>query len=426
MGRSIRANHNMIAVSAGSMESAINTFQTLDLSLLADINNIISRAPRRESNQDEATGKEEADTIYDLGETSGLPLNFEKAQPQHFAFLYAFALGVAAASAAGSGVLHTITPIDGDLETARSQPSFTAAHRLGKTIAKERYASMFINSVTSSFNKDSFCKVSGEAVGTGKFEASVIEESITAAENVTTLTLAANGVSGSNAAERLDAIHQVKVELTAGVWTEVDFSAVSSATPGEITITAPGATTGNVTFKILYAPTEVPWMSFPARVAETPLRVSELIFTIGGTWDGSAFVGGREMGAEINSIEHNLSNNGNVEYTPGAGGSHATRYFREGREQTLVLDREFRDYILQNYMDTNETFGCQILAEGMEFDTGHKYGVELIFPKLGVLEAPISVNGKRLGEKGDMTVLQDDTYGSIIVKVKNLQSSYAQ
>jgi len=416
----------MIAVSAGSAETAINTFQTLDLSLLADINNIISRTPRRESNKDEATGKEEADTIYDLGKTSALPLSFEKAQPQHFAFLYAYGLGAAAASAAGSGVLHTITPIDGDLETARSQPSFTAAQRLGKTIVRERYASMFINQVTASFAKDSFCKVSGEAVGTGKFDASVVEESITAADDVTTLTLAANGVAGATAAERLDAIHQIKVELASGVWTEVEFSAVSSATPAAITITAPAATSGDVTYKVLYAPTEETWMTFPARVAETPLRVSELTFRIGGKWNGTAFVGGREMGAEINSIEHNLANNGNVEYTPGAGGSYATRYFRDGREQTLVLDREFRDYILQNYMDTNETFGCRILAEGLEFDTGHKYGVELIFPKLGVLEAPISVNGKRLGEKGDMTVLQDDTYGSIIVKVKNLQSGYAQ
>lgn len=424
--RSIRSNHNHIAVSAGSMEAAINTAQTLDLSLLAAIENIISLTPRRESNADEATGKEEADTIYDLGATSAMPLSFDKAQPQHFAFLYGYALGVVASTAVDVGRLHTITPMEGDIETERSLPSFTAAQRLGKTIAMERFTSLFINSVTANFSKDDYCKVSGEAVGTGKYDSSIIEESITAAENVTTLTLAANGVAGSTAAERLDSIHQIKAELTAGVWTEVEFSAASSATPAEITITAPGAGTGDITFKVLYAPSDVSWMTFPARVVETPLRVSELKFVIGGTWNGTTFVGGREMGPEINSIEHKLSNNGNVEYTPGASGAYASRYFRDGREQTLVLDREFRDYILRNYMKTNETFGCQILAEGMEFGGGNKYGVELIFPKLGVLESPVSVNGKRLGEKGDMAVLQDDTYGSIIVKVKNLQTSYAQ
>ena len=76
-------------------------------------------------------------------------------------------------------------------------------------------------------------------------------------------------------------------------------------------------------------------------------------------------------------------------------------------------------------MATNETFGASILAEGREYDTGHKYTVEIIFPRLGVLKAPVSANGKRLAEKGDMTVLEDDTYGSVIVKIKNLAQFYA-
>lgn len=424
--RSIRAKHNMIAVSAGTAETAINTEQTLDLSLLAAIDNIITLSPRRETNADEATGKEEPDTVYDMGKTSALQLMFAKAQPQHFAFLYAYALGEVATTAAGDGYLHTITPIDGDLEVERSQPSFTAAQRMGKTIARERFASMFINSLSALFSKDSFCQVSGEAVGTGKYDSSITEESITAAENVTELTLAANGVSGADAAGRLDAVHQIKVELSSGVWTEVEFSAVSAATPAVITISAPGVGTDDRTFKVLYAPADEGWMTFPSRVVETPLRVSELVFTLGGTWNGSSFAGGKDIGAEINSIEHKFANNGAVEFTPGAGGSYASRYFRDGREQTLVLDREFRDYIIRNHMDENDTFGARILAEGAEFDTGHNYGVDIIFPKLGVLEAPISVNGKRLGEKGDMIVLEDDTYGSVIVKVKNLQTGYAQ
>ena len=76
-------------------------------------------------------------------------------------------------------------------------------------------------------------------------------------------------------------------------------------------------------------------------------------------------------------------------------------------------------------MDTDEYFGASILAEGAEFDTGHNYGVEIIFPRLGVLKAPITANGKRLAEKGDLAVLEDDTYGSVIVKVKNLAQYYA-
>ena len=423
--RSIRANHNIIAVSAYARETAINTAQTLDLSLLASVGDIISIDPRRESNKDEMTGKEEADTIYNLGQTSALPLNFPKAQPQHFAFLYAFSLGVVASTAAGTGYLKTITPIDGDLDRQRSLPSFTAGQRSGKTIAKERFASMFVNEVTATFSRDDFVKLTGGIVGTGKYDKSVVEESITALENVTTLTLAANGVAGSTAAERLDSIHQIRVELASGAWTEVAFSAVSAATPAAITITAPDAGTDSVTYKVLYAPTEEAWMSFPSRVSETPLRVSGLTFKIGGKWNGTAILGGRELGSEINSIEHRLSNNGKAEFVPGGGGSYASQYFRDGREQTLSLDREFRDYIIRNYMDTDETFAASILAEGAEFDTGHKYGVEIIFPKLGVLKTPVSANGKRLAEKGDLAVLEDGTYGSVIVKVKNLAQYYA-
>ena len=423
--RSIRANHNIIAVSAYTKETVINTAQTLDLSLLASVGDIISIDPRRESNKDELTGKEEADTIYSLGQTAALTLNFPKAQPQHFALLYAYALGAIASTAAGTGYLKTITPISGDLETARSLPSFTAAQRMGKTIAKERFHSLFVNGVTATFSRDDWCKVTGEVLATGKYDKSVEEESITAAENATILTLATKGVAGATAQERLDAIHRIRVETSTGVWEEVAFSAVSAATPAVITITAPGATTDTKTFKVLFAPTEVTWMTFPARISETPLRVSELTFTLGGKYNGTTFQGGREMGAEINSIEHRLSNNGKVEFVPGGGGAYASQYFRDGRDQTLALDREFRDYIVRNYMDTNEYFGASVLAEGVEFDAGHKYSVEIIFPRLGVLKAPVSASGKRLAEKGDMAVLEDDTYGSVIVKIKNLAQYYA-
>lgn len=423
--RSIRANHNIVAVSAYAQETAINTAQDLDLSLLASVGDIISLEPRREDNVDELTGKEEADVIYDLGSTSAVSLNFSKAQPQHFAFLYAYALGIIGSAAAGSGYKKTITPMDGDLETERSLPSFTAAQRMGKTIAKERFYSMFVNSLTVTFAKDDWCQVKADCIGTGKHDTSVTEEGITAAGNVTALTLSANGVAGSTAGERLDAIHQIRVELSAGVWTEVAFSAVSSATPAEITITAPASSTDDVTYKVLYSPTEDGWMTMPARVSETPLRVSEMTFSLGGAWDGSAIQGGRNLGAEINSIEHTLNNNGAVEFAIGGNGLYASQYFREGRTQTLSLDREFRDYIVRNYMTGNETFAASITASGAAYESGHNYEVQIVFPKLGVLKAPVSANGKRLAEKGDMTVLEDGTYGSVIVNVKNLQQYYA-
>ena len=166
-------------------------------------------------------------------------------------------------------------------------------------------------------------------------------------------------------------------------------------------------------------------MTFPAKVSETPLRVAELTLKLGGLWNGSAFQGGREMDAELKSVEWAFSNNGEVQFVPGAGDAYAARYVREGRTQTIKVDREFREYILQQHIDDNDTFGLYILAEGAVYDSPHKYQVEIIFPSVAVLTAPLSVDGKRMGEAGDLQVLEDDTYGSVIAKVKNLQATYA-
>lgn len=424
--RSIRATHNLIAVSAYQKETAINTAQTLDLTIMANASDVITADRRREANSDDLTGMEEADLVYDLGQMSSLGLNFDKAQPQHFALLYGYALGNIASAAAGStGYKKTITPMDGDLDWYRSLPSFTAAQRFGKTVAQQRWYSMFMDSVTATFARDSWVKITGQAKGTGKMDASITEESVTDSEDSTALTLAANGVAGTTAAERLDAVHQVRAETSAGVWEDVTVTAVSDAVPAVLTIAAPGAGAGDITYKILYAPVAEAWQTFPAAVTETPMRVSEMQFCIGGKWNGSAFEGGKCLGAGVNSVEHSLSNNGAVEFIPSAGGAYGGVYFREGREQTLKLDREFRDYMLQNWMDQNEYFGARIVCTGAEYESGQNYKVELVFPRLGLLSAPISVNGKRLGEAGDMRVLQDDTYGSVIVYVTNKQQYYA-
>lgn len=419
------SNFNQIAVSAYAKETAINTAQTLDLSLLAQSTDIIQNDRRRETNADEMTGKEEADTIYDMGKTSSLTLNFPKAQPQHFAILYGYALGNVTSVAAGAGYEHTITKIAAALDGYRDVPSMTVAQRYGKTIFKEQFASMFVDSVTSKFARDAWVEISAQLKGTGKSEVSITEETVSALPTVTSLTLAANKVAGSTVTERLDAIHQIRAELATGVWTEVEFSAVSDAEPAVITITAPGAGAVAVDYKILYAQEEGTWMSFPARVSQTPLRSSEVSLVMGGKWNGTAFQGGRTLACEVNSIEHTLNLNGQIEFCLGTLGTYASRYRKDGITQTLKLDRELRDYIFQNYMNANETFGVRILAEGEIFDSPHKYQVEMIFPKCGILVAPISVNGKRLAEAGDLAVLEDATYGSVIVKVQDLAAAYA-
>ncbi|MCK9195440.1 MAG: hypothetical protein M0P16_00485 [Syntrophales bacterium] len=427
--RSYMATHDLIAVSAYAKETAINTEQTLDLTLLCALGDIPNLEYRRENNESEATGKEEPDTIYDLGATANLSMNFEKAQPQHFAFLTSYGLGVSTPAAAGTGgYQHTNTPIDGDLDADRSLPSFTFAVRYGKTVLKRLFASGFVDSLTATFARDSWVKLTGSIKATGKKTDNVVEETVNAYIDGTSLTLAALGVEGADAATRLNNVQRIKVELATGVWTEVAYSAVSDAAPAVITITAPGAAHTLKDFKILYIAAESgsAWMTFPARVNETPLRVSEMTVIVGGVWGGSAFTGGRELQAEMKSIEWSFNNNMEISFVPGGGGAYASRAQRGGRTQKIKLDREFREFILQQHMELNDTLGLYILAEGAWYDgTSHKYQVEIIFPKVGVLSAPIAVDGKRLGESGDLQVLEDDTYGSVIVKVKNKQAAYA-
>ena len=71
-----------------------------------------------------------------------------------------------------------------ELETERSLPSMTGAQRMGKIIAKERFCSLFVNGLTATFARDDWCKITGDLVGTGKYDKSVEEESITAADTL--------------------------------------------------------------------------------------------------------------------------------------------------------------------------------------------------------------------------------------------------
>ncbi len=421
MTRNYLADYNLLAVSANNKETALNTEQTLDTSLLVAKSNIIQLDPRREDNRDELTGKEEPDTVYDLGALSSGTLDFEKAQAQHFGFGYAFALGSRSVAGWGTGYKHTITPT-----SDMSNPGFTAAQRFGKTILKRRFASMFIDTLTATFTKDSWVKLALGIKGTGKYTDNVTKETVSAAYNATSLSLAANAVQGGDAATRLDNVHSIRVKVpTSGEWKEVTFSVVSAATPAVITISAPGGVATSTDYEIIYVPTEPAWCTFPSRVTEPPLRVTDLVVKIGGKWDGSAFQGGRTIDAEIETIEHSLNNQMLVEYRVGGTGSYSNYALRQGRQQTLKLDRQMRDYILQQKIKDNEYFGVSMKATGAEFESGKNYYVDAVFPRCNVLKAPLKVNGKIMGEEGDLIVMEDDTYGSAIVVVANKVATYA-
>lgn len=497
--RNYLADYDLIAVSANHKEEALNTEQDLDTSLLVAKTDLPAIEPRTEDNKDELTGKEEPDTVYKLGALSSMTMNFEKAQAQHFAFGLAYALGVSTPAAHGTGYKHTITPTP-DLFL----PSFTLAARYGKVIAKRRLASMHVDQFAATFAKDSWAKLVLTLKGTGKYTDSITKETVEEAYNAASLTLAANAVAGADAAARLDNVHQIRALIpNTGAYREVEFTAVSEATPAVITITPPtpaaleelskaeacvvkitghglingdkitiagieqaewsalnaeheitkltddtfsipvdtsefvadyvpetdpgtGVCSTITDFEVLYAATEAAWMTFPARVTEPPLRVTDVVFTLGGKWNGTDFVGGRSMSDEIESVEYSINNNLAVEFRMGGTGDYANYALRQGRAQVLKLTRQMREFILQQKIMDGEYFGVRLTATGAEYETGKNYAVDIVFPRCAVLQAPVSVSGKVLAEAGDLVVLEDDTYGSVIATVTNKVEGYAQ
>jgi hypothetical protein len=97
------ASNNVIAVSAKLRETAINTEQTLDTTMLWNMASLIDIDPRRQNNDNEAHGKEEVDTIYDRGKLSMWPAAHDMAQPQNIAFLMGYGMGNVVSTTLGAG-----------------------------------------------------------------------------------------------------------------------------------------------------------------------------------------------------------------------------------------------------------------------------------------------------------------------------------
>jgi hypothetical protein len=415
--RDSRAGLNVVAVSLLTRESAINEPQTMSAAVLTDAGDYFDLDARREGNVDEANGREEADLVYDLGATVSGTLNFNRLQPHQAALILAYGLGAVQTSAAGAGYRHTITPLAGDLDPVRSNPSFTAAQRLGRTIAKRRFASCFVDSFSLTFAADDWVKASAEIKGSGLVANTVIEEAVVAPEDTSSLTLS-GPVQGATDQERLDSVQVVRAVID-GSMQMAAVHAVSADDPAVLTIDPLGAAGTDTTFKVLYSPPEPEWASFPERLTETPLRVSEACLSLGGFWTGSEFVGGEPVAGALRSFEWTCANNLSLGFTPCAGDDHAGLCLRGARVQTIKLSRELRNWMLQHYQDTNETFGLHLVCEGALFDDSHRYAVELVFPRLGVLSAPMTSEGGVVAEAGDLQVLHDPDHGTVIAAVQH-------
>ncbi len=410
--RDFYSDFNLFAVSANAKETALNTPQTLDTTLPVDKGNVINIMPRREDNRDMLTGKEEPDELYAKGQTSEGPMEVSKAMAQHLAIGYGFALGNVSSVAAGTGKKHTIT------KAATGPLPLTAGQRLGANAAKRRFASIFIDSLTASFERDGFAKLSLGLKGTGMVDENVTEETVSALNDTTTITVA-TAVHDDD----VDSIHGIFATEDTGE--EVDVTVVS-VDGTDITIVALGGDgLSNLDYRVVYVPTEPAWCTFPSRIIEPPLKVANMVAKLNAKWDGSVITGGHDIATELKSIEHTLTRGIEPIFSPGGTGDYADLVQWAALEQKLAINREFRDYLVQQHLKNNDYLVIQVKLVGPEYEAGYAYEFELIFPKVGILAAPISVDGRIVAEAGDLQVLEDSTYGSVQATVQNKVAAYA-
>ena len=405
--------NSWVAASANSKESALNTAQTLDTSFLFNIGSVPNLEPLRESNADEMTGKEEADVMYDLGMRAGFNLETEKMQAQHMAFLAAYALGdVSTANVGVAGKKHTITPT-----ADQFPPTFTLAARYGGNIAKRRLVSCCVDSLNLSFDNNAFIKLTAQIKGTGKYDKDLpATETVSAAGSAPSLTVASAVLD-----DLAENVHQILAETSAGVWEPVAVTSVSTTT---INITSP-AVAGTIDYKVVYR-TAAAWSTAPNRVDEDIMLLGNATVIVGGAWDGSALDGGVHVKAESKAFEWALDNNIEVYECPEAGGSFAGGIIRGQRAQTITLRRQMRSYVWQQLLEENGTTSIYVKFVGKSaYETGRYYTVELVFPKVGIKTGPVADDNRLLGETLTLDVLQDDTYGSVVCIVENMQASYA-
>ncbi|HOY61623.1 MAG TPA: hypothetical protein PK745_00465 [bacterium] len=409
---------SIVAVSAAAAEAAMNTAAKLDTRMLVDMANMPKPNALREDNSDEMTGYEEATEEINLGRRAGMSMRFSRMQAQHAAFILAYGMGDVASSDNGSGTyLHLIKPT-GDI----MPPSFTMGARIGANIVGQRFRGNIVDSFKLTIERDKFAVLEAEILGSGALDTDYVDETLTASGTATTLTLA-NAVLDDDA----ENVQSVACELASGTWTETTCTGASGTA---ITVTAIAGASGTAkSWRVQYR-TEQAWSALPAAVTEERLKMTDLTISIGGKFSlsGTAvtYSGGKSFGGGVTGFTWSYENASQMYGTPAGTGAYANEAIRGKRKQTLTLNRQLRDYIVQHLRDEVEYFTVRAtLASENTFVGAHKYTVDLIWPRVVVRSAELGDDDGKLTEAAEIAVKEDATYGSVVAIIKNAVEEYA-
>ncbi len=175
----------------------------------------------------------------------------------------------------------------------------------------------------------------------------------------------------------------------------------------------------------------------PAVVAESYLRYGDVEFTRGGSLSGTVAAGDLAVGGgptsfkvDMRSFEYSVDNQANPIYEMGDNSGYVSRVERGDKfVHDLKAVFEMQDDSHKTGLLNGTTYVLNIpiiggAIGGANTNGALNYTVDLIFPKVVYTEAKKDRDGEAMIVNANFQVLEDSTYGSVIVKVQNKQAVY--
>ncbi len=175
--------------------------------------------------------------------------------------------------------------------------------------------------------------------------------------------------------------------------------------------------------------------SKPTVVGESYLRYGDVNFTRGGSLSGTVAGGDLVVGgsptsfkADLLSFDWTMDNQAQTFYEMGDSSGYVTRAEHGDRfQQSLSAIVEMQDDGHKSGLVNGTQYVLNIPVTGAVIAGGSgslNYSCEIIFPKVVYKEAKKDRDGEVVTVNAEFQVLEDTTYGSVIVKVINEQTAY--
>ncbi|GEM_PF-2850603 len=409
----------------GSVSAAENP-ATADYLIAFDEGSKIDISETRENNQAEKTGYWEPTRIETGEKEAAGTLTQNKSQPATLAWAFAMMCNDHADATAGTtGHVHTSQMTYG-IEPAY----FTAVHQKGDIADMRRHVGVMIDTLGLTMTKGANLAATVGVKGLGKTDNRRITEVVSALDNVTTISYTND-------------IHDESVDNVT-VWADTTGDGtpdkkvtvtVVDNTNNDLTITSLGGAGSSVDYHLVYTAdklvTGYTWsdLSSISKIDEFRPRTRDIQLILGGSYDGTDIVGGEIAKCEISSVNYNYAAN-SVSQKCFRGSStaidHSSHVDVGLINQTLTVDREIKDFIMDYWHESNMYPAFKIHAVSpVEFESGHNYEIEIIIPKVGFTDNQQNVVEGKWSTQSSLTILKDDSvndYPSIIFKVKNQET----